>query len=537
MPLPQNVSRKYEYLIGDIDQGRVKIPRFQRDFVWNKEQTAKLIDSIIKGFPVGTFIIWKTREELPSLRNIGNIELPEPPAGDAVQYILDGQQRITSLYAVRHGLRITRDGMEINYKDICVDIDAEPDTDKESVYADPPEHAGKTLSVHELLTLDITDFDLYSKEQRKRIQTYRERLTGYDFSVIEIPDHSIDVACEIFTRINTGGKALSIFEIIVAKTYDPETKFDLEEKYRELIKGGEGDDDSCLEDAGFETIPPMTVLQCLSAHLMGGITHKDLVRLDRKAVATAWPHVRETIFAAVEYLQSHLGVAVSRLLPYSVLLVPFSRFFDQNGLVHASPEQGEWLRDYFFRASLGNRFTSGVATKMSGDLPRIDQISRGQPPDYSEEFHVTPELIKSRPFAINDSFSKAIICLLATQGPKNLSNNGATKVNNSWLRKASSKNLHHIFPKAFVKKMKQPEWDANLVGNIMIAEQYLNQHVIRAKSPRDYMTAFAEVNAGFRASLMTHLIDEVCLNAMLDNDYQTFINRRSDLITDKITAK
>jgi hypothetical protein len=531
MPLPQNVSRKYDYLIADIDQGRLKLPRFQRDFVWNKEQTAKLIDSIIKQFPLGTFIIWKTREELPSLRNIGNIELPELPAGDSVQYILDGQQRITSLYAVRHGLRITRDGKVIDYKDICVDIDAETDADEESVFADPPEHAGTTLSVHDLLTKDITDFDGYTREQRKRIQTYRERLTGYDFSVIEIPDHSIDVACEIFTRINTGGKALSIFEIIVAKTYDPESGFDLEEKYKELIKG---DEESCLEDAGFETIPPMTILQCLSAHLMGGITHKDLVGLDRGAVADAWPHVRETIFAAVDYLQSHLGVAVSRLLPYPVLLVPFSRFFDKNDLKHATPEQGEWLRDYFFRASLGNRFTSGVATRMAGDLPKMAQIAKGQRPTYSEDFRVSPELIATRPFAINDSFSKAVICLLASQGPKNLNNNGLTKVNNSWLRKASSKNLHHIFPKAYVKKAKQPGWDANLVANIMIAEEYLNQRVIRAKSPKDYMTVFEEGNPGFRESLMTHLIDEECLKALLANDYDSFINHRAKLITEKI---
>jgi hypothetical protein len=531
MPLPQNVSRKYDYLIADIDQGRLKLPRFQRDFVWNKEQTAKLIDSIIKQFPLGTFIIWKTREELPSLRNIGNIELPETPAGDSVQYILDGQQRITSLFAVRRGLRITRDGKEIDYKDICIDIDAEEDADEEIVYADLPDHAGTTISVHDLLAKDITDFDGYSKDQRKKIQTYRERLTGYDFSVIEIPDHSIDVACEIFTRINTGGKALSIFEIIVAKTYDPETGFDLEEKYSELIKD---DAERSLEDAGFETIPSMTILQCLSAHLMGGITHKDLVRLDRKAVATAWPRVRETIFAAVEHLQSHLGVAVSRLLPYSVLLVPFSRFFDQHGLKHATPEQSAWLRDYFFRASLGNRFTSGVATRMSGDLLRMDQIARGERPNYTEEFHVSADLIRHRPFAINDSFSKALICLLATQGPKNLNNNGATKVNNTWLRKASSKNLHHIFPKAFVKKAKQPDWDANLVGNIMIAEEYLNQRVIRAKSPKDYMTVFEEGNPTFRQSLMTHLIDEECLKALLANDYDKFINHRAKLIAGKI---
>ncbi len=110
----KNDSEKYAVLFANIDSGRVKIPQFQRDFVWGKEKTAALIDSILKGFPIGTFILWKTRERLRHMRNIGNFELPEPPSGDAIQYVLDGQQRITSLYAVRKGARITQDGREID---------------------------------------------------------------------------------------------------------------------------------------------------------------------------------------------------------------------------------------------------------------------------------------------------------------------------------------------------------------------------------------------------------------------------------------
>ncbi|MDO9097500.1 MAG: DUF262 domain-containing protein, partial [Candidatus Methanoperedens sp.] len=61
---PENQTKKYQNLFSDIDSGSIKIPKFQRYFVWTKEKTAKLIDSIIKGFPSGTFIFWKTREEL-----------------------------------------------------------------------------------------------------------------------------------------------------------------------------------------------------------------------------------------------------------------------------------------------------------------------------------------------------------------------------------------------------------------------------------------------------------------------------------------
>jgi hypothetical protein len=507
---------------------------FQRDFVWDKVQTAKLLDSIIKGYPVGTFIFWKTRDRVRHYRDIGNITLPEPPTGDAIQYVLDGQQRITSLYAVRKGLRITRDGEEIDYKDICIDLSADPLGEEDAVLPEPPEGA-KTISVHDVLTKGITDFDSYSAEHRQKIHTCQAALTGYDFSVIEIPEYGIDVACDIFTRINTGGRALSLFEIMVAKTYDPEADFDLEEKYQELLEGGDDDSEKCLADASFETIPAITILQCISAHLCGGIRQSDILRLDRKSVTEAWPRVKQTIFAAIDHLQSHLGVAVSRLLPYPVLLVPFSHFFDLNDLHPADTEQCRRLAEYFFRASLGNRFTSGVGTKMMGDLHKIALIRKGDQPSYQgEEFHLSPESLAERRFAINDAYSKAILCLLVSQGPRNLQNNGVVKVNNSWLRKSASKNIHHIFPKAWIKKHGKPGWDANSVANIMIAEEYLNQRVIRTKSPAIYMSAFAEENLTLHECLLTQLIDRECFKALQANDYYTFISQRAQTITEKI---
>jgi uncharacterized protein with ParB-like and HNH nuclease domain len=65
---PQNQSEKYEHLLTDIDCGRLKVPMFQRDFVWTTAQTASLIDSIIKGYPIGTFIFWKTRDEMRHIK-------------------------------------------------------------------------------------------------------------------------------------------------------------------------------------------------------------------------------------------------------------------------------------------------------------------------------------------------------------------------------------------------------------------------------------------------------------------------------------
>jgi uncharacterized protein with ParB-like and HNH nuclease domain len=127
---PENNNKKYEALFLEIDSGQIKLPMFQREFVWDKEQSARLIDSILKGYPIGTFIFWKTKEVLRSVKEIGNHPLPETPKGDYAQYILDGQQRITSLFAIRKGIRITKEGKEIDYRDIYVNLDYEPSSDE-----------------------------------------------------------------------------------------------------------------------------------------------------------------------------------------------------------------------------------------------------------------------------------------------------------------------------------------------------------------------------------------------------------------------
>ena len=57
---PKPDSKKYTDLISEIQKGQIKIPKFQRDFVWSIDKTAKLLDSILKGYPIGTFILWET---------------------------------------------------------------------------------------------------------------------------------------------------------------------------------------------------------------------------------------------------------------------------------------------------------------------------------------------------------------------------------------------------------------------------------------------------------------------------------------------
>jgi hypothetical protein len=124
--LPGNML--YNNLISNIEQGQIKIPQFQRKFVWSIEETAGLIDSILKGYPIGTFIIWETNDRLRSVRNIGNFQFPDTPDGNTVQYVLDGQQRMTSLYVALRGAKLEDDNGQItDYSEIYVNLSAKSD--------------------------------------------------------------------------------------------------------------------------------------------------------------------------------------------------------------------------------------------------------------------------------------------------------------------------------------------------------------------------------------------------------------------------
>ena len=534
---PENQSKKYQHLFTGIDSGQIKIPKFQRDFVWSKEQTAKLIDSIIKGFPIGTFIFWKTKEELRHIKEIGNVTLPESKKGDSVLYVLDGQQRITSLYAVQKGIRITKDGKEIDYQDIYIDLLSDTDEDDQIVFVNPIPDL-KSISVHKLLNGSLIDFfqEYPEKEIIEKIDIYRKRLTGYDFSTIMITEYPLDIACEIFTRINTGGTELTLFEIMVAKTYDQELNFDLAWEYEWLIdNNGVGKD---LEDAGYETISSSTILQCIAAHLCQQVRRRDILKLPKLDIINSWSIVKSGIFHAVDYLRTQLRVPVSRLLPYNALLVPFTYFFVRNDEKNPTPIQNKLLVQYFWWVSLSQRFTSGVEGKLAIDLKRIDNILQEKIPSYrGEEITLKLEDIEDYWFSTGDAFCKAILCLYAYFEPKSFLNNSLVKIDNSWLKVVNSKNYHHFFPKAYLRNKNFPDWKANVILNITIVDDYINKRKIGTKSPSNYLESFSKSNDELAATMKTHLIDDIDEYGIWNDDYNKFIEKRGRKVIDEINKR
>ncbi|HHW2743250.1 DUF262 domain-containing protein [Pseudomonas aeruginosa] len=529
---PENTNKKYEALFLEIDCGQIKLPMFQREFVWDKEQSAKLIDSILKGYPIGTFIFWKTKETLRSVKDIGNHKLPETPKGDYAQYILDGQQRITSLYAIRKGIRISKDGKEINYRDIYVNLDHDPLND-ERIVTSHKEEDKAYVSVHELLTRRMGDlFKQVGADKADLVEEYKTKLTTYDFATITIKDYPIDIACDVFSRINTGGKPLTLFEIMVGMTYDEAKGFDLALKYDELINGGDELDKS-LTKAKFDTVPAATVLQAVFAITTDSIRAKDILKIRRDKFIGNWEPMVSSMFTAVDFIRTKLHVPVSQLLPYAALLVPFTYFFHKNGNKRPTEIQAKLLKQFFYWVGLNWRYSGSTETKIAEDLKKMISIIKEKSPKYpAKELSVSTDDIAETWFSAGNSNVKAILCLFASQKPRNLDDDSDVILDNSNLKIASSRNYHHFFPKAYVNKHFK-DLEPNMVANITLIDAASNNK-IRAKAPSFYVGEFKGSNSKLASSLRSHLIGNQRNFGILDDDYSKFINKRSAAIADAL---
>ena len=529
MTLPTPSHSRYTTLLSDIEKGEIKIPQFQRDFVWTIQKSAALLDSVIKPYPIGTFIFWDTKDRLRSVKNLGNVSLPDPKDGDVVSFVLDGQQRLTSLFATLKGLKVQRaNGVDEDFSEVYVDLTAKPD--EQIVVTDLTDRDPATcIKLSDLLYGGLKKLSAYPEELHLKLDEYKERIQSYDFSIIKVRDVPIDVATEIFTRINVGGKPLTLFEIMVAKTYDEKREFDLAEKFDELI--------ATLESVEYETISDATILQLISLILKNDCKRQTILKLTKPEFIDTWSKAIDGVERAVDYFSGTYRIPASQLLPYNTLLVPFGYYFYRHP-DKPDAEQKALLEDFFWRCSLGGRYSSSVESKLAQDIKRIDLILEGKSPDYDWAIDLSPEfMIENGWFNAGRSFVKAILCLYAYHEPKSFNDNAKVNIQNGWLKQSNSKNYHHFFPRAHLLRQGVDEYRINNVLNITIVDDYLNKRKIRARPPSDYMTEFKGANATLQDAMKSHLINDLDAFGIWIDDYEAFVKQRAEAVSEELKKR
>ena len=483
----------------------------------------------VKGYPVGSFIFWKTRERLRSVKNIGNLNLPEPARGDYVNFVLDGQQRITSLFAALKGEKIKREsGREEDFSEIFIDLEAGEDEKIVTTETEGKESA-QLIKLMDLLYGCITFLNQYPAKYHKKLEEYKKRIESYNYSVIQVGDVPIDVASEIFTRVNVGGKPLSVFEIMVAKTHDYEKNFDLAEKFDQLI--------ASLKSVNYETISNATVLQIASLVLVKECKRKIILNLDKEKFIELWPLVTDAVERTVEYFRDYYRIPVSQLLPYNALVVPFAYFFYHHNDRPTGDKQ-KYLQDFFWRVSLAGRYSSAVESKLAQDIKKIDRVLQDKQPKYEWPITTSPEFIKDNGwFSAGRSYVKAILCIYAYHQPKSFIDDSLVNISNYWLKQANSKNYHHFFPRAYLAELNEDERKINHILNITIVDDFLNKRKIRAKPPSEYMAKFKKDNPQLDETMKTHLINDLDKFGIWRNDYHRFFEERAKVVSKEVEKR
>ncbi|MBX8636602.1 MAG: DUF262 domain-containing protein [Thermoplasmata archaeon] len=518
MRQPKPDYMEYPELIMEIGNGAIKIPDFQRRVVWDIGQTLYLLDSISKGFPIGSFIFWQTQERMKAHRNIGDLALKESPDNQLINYILDGQQRLTSLYACIKGAVINTK----KYQVFC-DLDASGEDETFKLESSDPT---RFVDIGDLLGDEPQKVSKsLSDERQKRFDKLRETFRLYKFPVIRIEDQPLDVVCEMFTRINNTGTELDLFDLMVAKTWMD--NFNLRDKYNELS--------SNLRKAQYDELAASVVLQIAGAIVKGGCTRKHILSITRDDVTEYWVEIVNATNLAVDFLRDHLGIPSTRLLPYQSCVVPIAYFFYRNEFKQPKSSQARILNRYFWRSAAIERYSSGTESKLGQDIRDIDKLVKDEK-DLESLFSwpegwvsFTSDKIIRTELSLSNAFCKMILAFLASSHPLSFENNTPVRVDSSNLARSNSRHYHHFFPKAYLKKKGVSEDHANSVANICLVPAASNLHY-QDNSPKDYLKPILEENPNLGGALKSHFIELEPKFGIETDDYDMFLQERADSI-------
>ena len=408
-------------LVELVAAGKIRVPRFQRAFVWKQHDLNALLDSVLRGFPIGSILVWDTDENIESTPRIGPVEISPRPEG-MVGYLLDGQQRVSTLAGT---LRLTDDMDsivdQIDWR-VYYDLDDQVFIDHRKLTKGS---APRCFPVRSLLNT-AEFFEACRQIQRKVDDEHRaqrwldeaDRLSSafrnYQLPLIHIREADLESAVTVFARLNLTGCKMAADELVSALTYQ-EGEFHLTSMLNEFKAE--------LKKKGFGSLNRVFLLRSVLAALELDIYAKDWADLMvkpevRERLPEGFDAATQGIKFALKMLQG-LGVTSDRLLPYGLQLVLIGEFHR----ICPQPAAGtvELLRRWFWVTSFTGWFGGVNTAQAKRALEEIRNLAKGE----SETFNVVDLDMPAQPFPdrfdARSARARAFLLYLASLRPRSLS--------------------------------------------------------------------------------------------------------------------
>jgi hypothetical protein len=347
-------------LVGQVSSGEIRLPEIQRAYVWKPPQVAKLVESLYRGYPSGSLLFWRT-PETPETRAVA-AHAPTVKPAMLPLYLLDGQQRLTSLH------RVFDDHSEAQ---IVFNIESLAFQNQSATTRQDP----RWVKVHDLIRPDADPFAIQarllelglsidSKEIGRRL-TRLAAIPHYGYHMEILTDLSYDEVAQIFVRVNSGGRALKLTDLALAT---------LSARWPGVLKKLE-DEAAYWRTRGYGDVDVSFLTQALT----GVVLRRGLSQWSHGRLAAALDEELESGLAAVRrglrhlvpLVQSNLKVTHSSLLPSVNALIPLVVLLGErpDEFLHAAAADG--ILYWLLVATIRNRYSGSSATVLSQDIAAV----------------------------------------------------------------------------------------------------------------------------------------------------------------------
>ncbi len=345
-------------LIDQISHGELRLPEIQRGYVWKPAQVAGLVDSLYRSYPSGSILLWETTElvtekDMATSGNTG-VSLIKP------LYLLDGQQRLTSLHRVYTGHDRARVVMNVL-------------TEKFQIESAATKKDPRWVGVHELLADKVSAFKLVADLQSvvegsglseedlfARLDQVR-RIGKYTYWLEILDDLPYPEVTEIFVRVNSRGRALKETDLALAT---------LSARWPGVVNKLEEQAEWCRERQ-YQSLDLAFLVRCLAALATETASPGAFANVDTETLDAAWEATKRGLRHTVALLQDEVEIDNSRLIPSTNALVPLVFYLGTRKDGALGEEERNRLVYWLLVAFIQSRFSSSVATVITQDVAAL----------------------------------------------------------------------------------------------------------------------------------------------------------------------